>query len=717
MVKRGVVNTRRKGGDPILSMKMFIRLAAIGVLCGSVVAGREVVAQRYLDYGLWTTSLWMVSCGSIVGTAVGVTGGAVLLLIERLWSMAWARSSNGEAAHDLLADQRSAFGRFGVFLGLIVGISLLVSPPESGLPKVPSHAVVIVTVYTGVWIVLGVLAAAVSFSNASPRRWFPIHWFGVAALATIVTMLHIWVSAETPRELSAGLLATLLAAALVYVLLLRPARGLHERIGHPIGSALLGPLGTIFVVLILGSATALIAAASMRRIASHSAAQRLNRNVILIGIDTLRYDRTNLQDDHRERDLCPNLKRLAERGTVFSNARSQAPWTLPSFACMMTGLYPEEHKAEHLTSTLSPAQLTLAEILREEGYRTAAVVSCDFLNAASGMAQGFDMHDESQVLGHRAITSAAVTDRAIDFLGQHSDEPFFLFVHYFDPHFSYQDHAEWDFADHYDGWLRDAVHKADQNAFRRFIKALGPRFKDQLQASPADIAFIGDTYDEEIAYTDSQIGRIIDYIEAADLWDSTLVIAVSDHGEELLERNWSGHTVTLYEEQIHVPLVVVEPDTESPPSPRVETMPVETRSIFKTVAEFLKVSTPDRQTTAPALLADTPVRSVTVRSSTRPIKEQPPYGQFVPKYVWLSALLDGHWKLIKDHLHGRVQLFDLSGDPEEKNECGRRYPDQRQRLERRLDALDAQLDLGGASGPPPDASEEQKRRLRSLGYL
>jgi len=146
-------------------------------------------------------------------------------------------------------------------------------------------------------------------------------------------------------------------------------------------------------------------------------------------------------------------------------------------------------------------------------------------------------------------------------------------------------------------------------------------------------------------------------------------------------------------------------------------MPVETRSIFKTVAEFLKVSTPDRQTTAPALLADTPVRSVTVRSSTRPIKEQPPYGQFVPKYVWLSALLDGHWKLIKDHLHGRVQLFDLSGDPEEKNECGRRYPDQRQRLERRLDALDAQLDLGGASGPPPDASEEQKRRLRSLGYL
>jgi arylsulfatase A-like enzyme len=435
--------------------------------------------------------------------------------------------------------------------------------------------------------------------------------------------------------------------------------------------------------------------------------------VILIGIDTIRADRASLLSaNERGRDLTPNLRRLAERGTVFTNAIAQSSWTLPSFASMLTGMYPEQHGAEHLTSTLAPAQVTLAELLREAGYHTMSVVSCEYLNAASGMGQGFEVLDDSQVRGHRAVTSREITDRAISQLESNGARPLFLFAHYFDPHFCYRDHQEFDFGDWYQGRLRDAVQNADQNAFCWLIGAIGPTFADRSRATDEDRRFLRDAYDEEVAFTDAQLGRLLDYIERRRLWDSTMVIAVGDHGEELLERNYSGHSTTLYREQIDVPLVIAAPGVRHSVDPE----PAEARAIFPTICDFLNVPARANATPANSLLAERDTGALG-RSSTRPVAEPPRPGEFVPKYVWLTCATDGRWKLIKDHLRDRAALYDLRSDPGETRDCSADNQEQRRKLENALDELDARVELDRKTAGRTEADQEQKRRLKSLGYL
>jgi arylsulfatase A-like enzyme len=392
---------------------------------------------------------------------------------------------------------------------------------------------------------------------------------------------------------------------------------------------------------------------------------------------------------------------------------TQAPWTLPAFASIFTGLYPEQHGAQFLVATLPPSRLTMAEALREAGYRTMGCVSHEYLSRASGMGQGFEILDETQLNDGRAVTSAAVTNRGLRLLANRKKGPFLLFLHYFDPHFCYRDHREFHYADSYRGRLRDAVENADQNAFRWMIFALGPAFRERSKVSDADRQFLRDAYDEEVAYTDSQIGRLLDYLDAEGLWDSTLVVVVADHGEELLERNWSGHTVTLYQELVHVPLIVASPGR----SPEVDSRPVETRAIFDTVADIAGLPIPSRPLAAASLLESPGTAARPIRSSSRPIEEAPKPGEFIPKYVWLTSLIDGQWKLIEDHVRRRSQLVNMIEDPGELQDKSAEYPEVRRRLEGELDELEAEISRHSPESAVPQASEEQKRRLRSLGYL
>ena len=139
--------------------------------------------------------------------------------------------------------------------------------------------------------------------------------------------------------------------------------------------------------------------------------QALQKNVILIGVDTLRWDHTSLSID-AARDLTPNLRAWSQHGTRFENAISQAPWTLPAFASVMTGRYPRQHGATSLFGSLREEEVTLAEVLREEGYRTAAIISNLFVDSERRFRQGFDRFSEDHVRGHDAITSRGVTDEA-----------------------------------------------------------------------------------------------------------------------------------------------------------------------------------------------------------------------------------------------------------------------------------------------------------------
>lgn len=280
-------------------------------------------------------------------------------------------------------------------------------------------------------------------------------------------------------------------------------------------------------------------------------------NVLLIGIDTLRWDDTALGATPAERDLTPQLRRLAQRGTVFTRAISQAPWTMPAFASVMTGEYPREHGAISLTGLLRDSETTIAEVLREAGYTTGAVVSHMFVDARHGFGQGFDGFDQANVLGERAVTSRAVTDHAISFLARHRDERSFLFVHYFDPHFMYRDHPDLAYADDYQGWLRKfSLSSIDFLRDRRHHLAA------------ADVQYLRDLYDEEIRYTDEQIGRLLGFMQRSGLQRNTIIIVVADHGEEFLEHGWLGHTISLHDEVIHVPMLLVQPAGDGDAGPR-----------------------------------------------------------------------------------------------------------------------------------------------------
>lgn len=484
-----------------------------------------------------------------------------------------------------------------------------------------------------------------------------------------------------------AVLAVVALAAFVSlrVLLARPARALDPRALAVLAPALLPPL------LLLGVAPRVAPGVEARN----------PKNVLLVGIDTLRADHTSLYGSGRDgRRLTPHLEALAARGTRFSRAISQAPWTMPSFASILTGRYPAEHGAYSLTGRLRRKELTLAEVLREAGWSTGAVVSHDFVARKHGFGQGFESFDESQVRGSFAVTSSQVTDRAVDWLRRHRGERFFLFAHYFDPHFRYFDHAEYPWADAYQGWLRrEKVHIYN---FRNKRNLMGPD----------EIRWLSDLYDEEIAYTDREVGRLLDALRELGLEDDTAVVVVSDHGEEFMERGWLGHTINLDQEVIRVPLVMVLPGVDGPGE---VARAVETRAVFPTLLDYLGVG--DRARPGSLLPA--------MRG------EDDGGGEAVFSMAWLdewacvqngkcmrlSAVEHDGWRLVVDHTRDVTRLYDVRRDPLERDDRSAQEAERLGALRRELDAWEARMT--GEAGPEKgaDLSDDEKARLRALGYL
>jgi arylsulfatase A-like enzyme len=463
----------------------------------------------------------------------------------------------------------------------------------------------------------------------------------------------------------------------------------------------LRPLAFAVAALVL-LAPAAVWALAQRSVAPELRAQR-PLNVLVIGIDTLRADATSLRGPGPDgRDTTPRLREFAARALDFESAVSQAPWTLPSFASMFTGRYPLEHGAHRITSRLGRRETTLAEVLREAGYETCAVTSHIYLDRRHGLDQGFESFDASNALGHQAITSAAVTDLSIAALERRDGRPFFLFAHYFDPHYEYRDHESVEWADGYQGWLRD------QNDFENLLKIR------HLVEAP-DIEWLRALYHEEIEHTDAQVGRLLDWLRASGLDQDTLVVVVSDHGEEFGERGNFGHTISLFEEQLAVPLLVAAPGVAAQ---RVRTV-VETRALFDTVLETLGVdfarprraeswlSVAKREREAGAALADARAFSCVWLDDSKLS-----WG----KRVLAASVREGSWKLVHDLTRGRRALFDLDSDPAERRNV---HGDNAHAA--RLEALlepwikeQSALDRKTSTREVDGATE---RALRSLGYL
>jgi arylsulfatase A-like enzyme/phage tail protein X len=279
------------------------------------------------------------------------------------------------------------------------------------------------------------------------------------------------------------------------------------------------------------------------------------RGVVFVLIDTLRADHVGAHGD--DRGLTPNIDRLARQGVVFERATAASSWTRTSVASIFTGLYPETHGVVDREHSLPPDLINLAEVVRDGGGLALAVQSNVNVAAEFGFDRGFAHYvtapANAAYPGEDAVADAvSVTDRALALVDEHppGERPFFLYVHYVDPHDPYLPHPELG-----RGPLPEGRYEGDQRTLRRL------EGMPASAASAADRARIRRLYEDEVLWVDRHVGRLLAGLEERGLAEEAMILVTSDHGEGLWDHRHRTHGKDLYEEQIHVPLIVRWPAT------------------------------------------------------------------------------------------------------------------------------------------------------------
>lgn len=443
--------------------------------------------------------------------------------------------------------------------------------------------------------------------------------------------------------------------------------------------------------------------------------------VILISVDTLRADALSCYNASML--PTPNIDRLAADSVKFENAYSGGPWTLPGVASMLTGL-PEfahrmnKHKLDRIPAL--PLEITtLAEHMREAGYRTAAIAENPVLDANLNLYQGYLEYAHlprftGQSFGvavlrnlfprrYGVLGAPMVTDLARDWLNRNHARDFFLWVHYFDPHLPYNPPAR---------FLppgRSAA-AARNISFGNNFNLVNIRSGYPLSAPERDWA--RQLYLAEVRYTDENIGALLDHLKRLGLYDDSLIVLTSDHGEEFWEHGGFEHGHALYNEVTSVPLIVKLPRSS------VETTipkPVSTRLITPAVLDICGLSRENRCYSPPSLAplwsgaAVSPELDVVLTSGAEYYEDQ-------------EAVIAGNHKLIRYIVSKRAQLYDLATDAGEQVSIlnsARDTAEQMGRLldQKRRDFTKVRDCYSPARNEHPKLSPEQLQRLRALGYI
>jgi arylsulfatase A-like enzyme len=374
-------------------------------------------------------------------------------------------------------------------------------------------------------------------------------------------------------------------------------------------------------------------------------------NVLLITLDTTRVD--HLSSYGYERQTSPVLDAFAQEGAKFELAYSPMGTTGPSHSTIFTGAYPLTHNVVKNSTPLSASQVTLAETLKSEGYQTAAIISSFVLSKGFGYDQGFDYFRDDFDPGESSVKrdewqgfavadgfdrrANSTTDLAIEWLKEkrNQNRPFFLFVHYFDPHSPYDPPAE------FRGRFTDSTDKGVD-----------------LQVG---------LYDEEIAFTDQQVGVLLQSLASQGLSDDTIVVITADHGEGLGDHDHMLHGLYVYDEAVRVPLVIRWPGKIA--KGQIIEAPVEFVDLAPTLFELaglpIRDSYAQGKSLAPALTGTSELdieRPIFLyRTHQKPRTEK---GVFVAGDKF--AVRKGNWKLIIGAEEKSFELYDLSSDPDEE---------------------------------------------------
>src|SRR5712691_8800876 len=405
-------------------------------------------------------------------------------------------------------------------------------------------------------------------------------------------------------------------------------------------------------------------------------------NILIVTVDTLRADRVGCYG--YPGGLTPSVDALAKDAIVFERGVAQVPLTLPSHTAIFTGTYPFHNGVRDFTAQpLSERFRTLAESLKANGYATGAVVSSFVLDRSWGLARGFDSYDDAfagqefleRNLGRVERRAEESVDHAVGWLEAHSNQPFFLWLHLYDPHSPYN----------------------PPEPFRT-------QYAKQL-------------YEGEIAYADSQLGRLFSWLKKApnSLYDNTLIVFLSDHGESLGEHGEKEHGFFIYDSTVRVPLVVKPPRRAGFKPQRVATT-VETVQVGPTVLDLV--------------VAQDSIQKQFEAKSLVPLMTGNPHGPERPAYseTFYPANSFG-WSPLRSMQTTRYhyieapkqELYDHAADPTEAKNIADKNDsiatNLRTQLTQLLSSYPPPPTGSGASASGASASPEVLEKLRSLGYV
>lgn len=459
-----------------------------------------------------------------------------------------------------------------------------------------------------------------------------------------------------------------------------------------------------------------------------------SKNIIWIVMDTARWDHISLYGG--ERQTTPNLDEFAKDALVFNRAIATAPWTLPSHASMFTGMFPSKHAAHFVddamfSTPLLPENVTLAEILGEHGYETAAVCANNAgLSRALGCSQGFQYYFDARPLVFSLFWGKVLLALPDDFrvdelwinevclaseinpvveswLGQHNREKsFFLFINYMEPHGGIAFIPE-----PYDSMYGFSREK-QAAIFEDFDADEIIHFKGQVTAGQR--AFWTSYVHRKITFMDDYLGKLFAKLKAEGLYEDSIIIVNSDHGELFGEHNSFGHNTDLYNELIHVPMMVKYPQTEK--TGRSDQL-VQTVDIMPEVLSYLGIEIPPDVQGQPFAEANHQIVAELFQQQHNAHAKRFPDRYYRDlkaiyanvsgdslKYIWASD--------------NRTELFDLSLDPDEEKNVVREKLAASDTLQSRLIRWEKSFaPIKGTGHTNQIDKEELEKRLRSLGYI
>ncbi|MCC6538399.1 MAG: sulfatase [Bryobacterales bacterium] len=468
-----------------------------------------------------------------------------------------------------------------------------------------------------------------------------------------------------------------------------------------------------------------------------AAPARRRPNVLVYMVDTLRASHTSLQGYARA--TTPFLAKLAATGVTFTDCHAQATWTKPSVASLMTSLYSYAHGVNMDTDTIPPGAATLAERLRAAGYVTASAIANPFAGRVTGLERGFDYLMEYPVVDRlrtdsadRGTDSAALNRAVFPWLDRHRHEPFFLYVHSTDPHAPYRPPASFEVT--FANPLETAAFNREYGVMREWRQYGGGAVvgKQELAAKGINAAQwirrATDRYDGEVAHNDASLEALVAKLRQLRLLDDTLIVFVSDHGEEFLDHGWTGHGHSLYDELTRAVLVMSHPRLL--PSPRRIVDPVQLIDVLPTILELTGVPAGSGIVQGVSLAAAARTGAAVSRPppvmSSRFRYPNVRANNFVPENrTGTVARIDRAWKFLwRDEARAAglpdVELYDRQADPGERTNVAAQHSETVTRFEAEVRQwVDAQRQIRshlGAAGKRP-LDKQTLERLRSLGYL